>query len=369
MRFTSEEVELLLQITRDSKQGGSFLERVNGISEALSALVPFCTVSAFVVDPRSEDPHKGKFMFRDRDPRALAEYAVHYRHIDPMGVALPAADGRAYLLSDFAPGRLFGRDAYTSDFLPQLGIRHTLAVSHAMPGQELLAFAIHREKGLKDFNDHEREIVRLVSPDIAAAVHGALLNETVEGFERQSETARSGALVFDGSGDLLHADPAAVSLASLVSDRRGVPLDLLVPDVRRLLSSTSRAPLVVERSFRTVSGEWLRVRYTLAIKGARRSVVALLELLRSGSPQQFEALAKESKLTPRERAVAELVVQGLGNRQIGLKLGMSSVTVGVHLTQIYKKTGAAGRNELTTLFLGAAIPARRDSGRAKPQDV
>lgn len=51
-------------------------------------------------------------------------------------------------------------------------------------------------------------------------------------------------------------------------------------------------------------------------------------------------------LSPRERAVAELVVQGMRNREIAAELGITEGTVKVHLHKAYEKLGVGSRTEL-----------------------
>ncbi|MGD9987514.1 helix-turn-helix transcriptional regulator [Pseudonocardia sp.] len=54
-------------------------------------------------------------------------------------------------------------------------------------------------------------------------------------------------------------------------------------------------------------------------------------------------------LTPRERAVLELVAGGRTNRQVGAQLFISEKTVSVHLSRVMAKLGAASRTEAVSL--------------------
>jgi two-component system nitrate/nitrite response regulator NarP len=59
-----------------------------------------------------------------------------------------------------------------------------------------------------------------------------------------------------------------------------------------------------------------------------------------------ERVARAPSLTPRERELVELVRQGLRNRDIGAKLGVTEGTVKVYLHGIFDKLGVDNRTEL-----------------------
>jgi PAS domain S-box-containing protein len=60
------------------------------------------------------------------------------------------------------------------------------------------------------------------------------------------------------------------------------------------------------------------------------------------------------QLTPREREVAALLVQGLTSKGVGRHLGISPRTVDVYRARLMKKTGAATTPELVTKLLQRA---------------
>lgn len=61
-----------------------------------------------------------------------------------------------------------------------------------------------------------------------------------------------------------------------------------------------------------------------------------------------------SALTERERTVAELVLQGLHNRDIAERLGISPRTVEVHKARVLSKVGARNLAELMRIATGSA---------------
>lgn len=50
--------------------------------------------------------------------------------------------------------------------------------------------------------------------------------------------------------------------------------------------------------------------------------------------------------TAREREVARLVSQGLGNRDIAKQMGVTEGTIKAYLYSIFRKTGVANRTQL-----------------------
>jgi DNA-binding NarL/FixJ family response regulator len=64
------------------------------------------------------------------------------------------------------------------------------------------------------------------------------------------------------------------------------------------------------------------------------------------SPSQADADADPDPLTPREFEVLELIAEGLSNKQIAARLGISDQTVKFHLSAISGKLGAANRTDV-----------------------
>lgn len=58
-----------------------------------------------------------------------------------------------------------------------------------------------------------------------------------------------------------------------------------------------------------------------------------------------DAEALVEALTPRETQVLELVADGLGNKAIAVRLGVSDETVKFHLASVFGKLGAANRTD------------------------
>lgn len=72
-------------------------------------------------------------------------------------------------------------------------------------------------------------------------------------------------------------------------------------------------------------------------------------LVAAVKPEDDDALVEA--LTPRERQVLELVADGLSNKAIAARLGVSDETVKFHLTAIFGKLGASNRTDAVRLAL------------------
>lgn len=73
------------------------------------------------------------------------------------------------------------------------------------------------------------------------------------------------------------------------------------------------------------------------------------------SQRMPEFIANLALLTPREREVLGSLAEGLSNKEVGRRLGLSDVTIKLHVRQILKKTGTRNRSELTALATRAGM--------------
>ena len=75
--------------------------------------------------------------------------------------------------------------------------------------------------------------------------------------------------------------------------------------------------------------------------------------LRQESVERDEAVSKIELLTPREREVMNLIVEGLANKQIAARFGISEKTVEVHRSRAKTKLRAESVAELVKIALRA----------------
>jgi DNA-binding CsgD family transcriptional regulator len=111
-------------------------------------------------------------------------------------------------------------------------------------------------------------------------------------------------------------------------------------DRARLRAQLSAAAIEVVAEFSTIAGARER-----AIGTDRATIDGIvLATKRAPDDERFAGAAGES-LTPREVQVMELLAEGLSNKTIAARLGISDQTVKFHVASISGKLGAANRTD------------------------
>jgi len=88
------------------------------------------------------------------------------------------------------------------------------------------------------------------------------------------------------------------------------------------------------------------------------------KLLR-GLGEEIDAQLRRWQLTPAEREIALLLLKGYGHKEIAALLERSERTVRQHAVAVYRKSGLAGRAELSAFFLeDLLLPRSPDPGEA-----
>jgi NarL family two-component system response regulator LiaR len=153
-----------------------------------------------------------------------------------------------------------------------------------------------------------------------------------------------------------------------------VLMDLVMPDgdgvaaIRELATAAPAARVLVLSSFADEEHVFAAMRagargYLLkdvepdalagAIRDVHRGLPALhpevaVHLMRRGADPAGQAAVP---LTPREREVLQLVVEGFANKQIARRLGIAEKTVKTHVSSILQKLGVADRTAAAVLAI------------------
>jgi DNA-binding CsgD family transcriptional regulator len=93
-----------------------------------------------------------------------------------------------------------------------------------------------------------------------------------------------------------------------------------------------------------------------------RAIVALvMPLVVASAREHLERPTPLDRLTRAERAVAELVMRGLPDREIGARLGIAFATVRTHLQRAFRKLNVSSRTELQHAIVQGCPPLSLES--------
>ena len=87
------------------------------------------------------------------------------------------------------------------------------------------------------------------------------------------------------------------------------------------------------------------------IVGAIEAAAAGLTVVHPDRAAPFEPMPCDDPLTPREREVQQMLAAGLGNKEIGARLGISDHTAKFHVSQILAKLNASSRAEAVSIAM------------------
>lgn len=219
------------------------------------------------------------------------------------------------------------------------------------------------------------EFVGLLGLGLTRALECSRLREQITLLRGALDTTSSSVLLFDDRGDIVYANPPADRLLSLqtedelLADTNGAsvrPLfSLLCTLVERVAagdgaSASWKGTLDLADS-RVMVCEVMRI--PQARDDAQSAVLVLLQPVGAGPEARVDAFSENHGLSPREREVVHLLVQGLTTVVMADRLGISPHTVRDHLKHLYRKTGTNSRSELLGLIAGAAQPTFGDGDR------
>ncbi len=218
-----------------------------------------------------------------------------------------------------------------------------------------------RETGRAEFTHEDTQLVASLSTHLAEGLRRSILFAELSADSEDDQASAPGLLVLAGDNSIELANPAArMWLAELRADR--LP-DERLPSVIQAVADRARSiafgdsdgNTVARVRLRTATGRWLLARGSMLGDGPEARAAVVLESLRS--PELAPLIADAHGLTARERAVTQLVAQGLSTNEIAGRLYLSPYTVQDHLKAIFEKVGVSARGELVArLFFDHYAP-------------
>lgn len=217
-------------------------------------------------------------------------------------------------------------------------------------------------RGVDDptFRREEVDFLGSLSEAFARGVRTGMLTRLAGSPMAASEICGPAVVIVDRNDEISQISVGAEErLAQLTTTvHSGDPLSLVMS-----LVGAARRSLVVADSplprarVRTADGAWLLLHASplSGPGGARGDVVVTIEEAR---PPEIVALVVAAfGLTPRERDVTRLVLQGVETKEIAATMHVSAYTVQDHLKSVFEKAGVRSRRELISrIYFDQYVP-------------
>ena len=251
----------------------------------------------------------------------------------------------------------------------------TLGLRVRIPSGSVAAVCIHRDLELGPAPYHLMAALRAIAPAFRAGVAAWIGSiSSRNNVVRMLDSLSDPAMLFDGSGQLLHANSGLDRLVGSADAAR------LRSEAQRMAwtfsaSARRRAPAKLASGDAAAGGHIKRsVRIGAMVFHLRGSVVGqeligaepalLVTMSASGTePLSDNVLHDQFGLTTREIQVARLIAEGLSNNEIADRLGVRFFTARNHVERTLAKLQVASRHRVGPLLRNES-PTDTRSGRA-----
>ena len=342
----------------------TLLHEVAGL---LGRAAPFETYCAFTNDPLSGLATQlvGRGALGPKQHRAYIENVYFEEDFDGQRMMVQSRRSVA-LLSEVTGGKI-ERSLASREITIPLGLGYELFGVCALGRQQWGGISLIRERGRPDFDAREVELLQRIVPHLGTGLKAAILCKEADA-EPEGENI-PGVLILNDRGHVVqHTEAAERWLRDLGDlgdgwlEGDGLPASvwIVAGALRKALKPETDRDLggVPSIRVRARSGRWL------TLHGARSEprpghVGETMVIVEPSRAQELAWLrASAYGLSPRERAVVDLVVQGASTREISQTLHISEYTVQDHLSNAFDKVGVRGRRALIKrLFFDNLYPA------------
>ncbi len=333
------------------------------VYESLHRAVPSSSACVATLDPATQLT-TGAFKFghlADRHDTDELWGLLEYGHVEGTSFTELARSGVAGIGMHLSTGGDVQRSRRMSELVRSaLGCTDELRVVATGDGQVWGGVAFFRDDGAAPYSTEEVAFVSSLSGLLACGLRVGLLARLVGDPPPASAAGRPAVLVFDMAGGLQQASVGAEArLAELVrqvdAPAPAAVVGSMVAAAWRYAAGVSDA--LPSSRLRLASGEWV-VLHGSPLGGAGASAASVVITIEEARPPEIVPLVMAAfDLTPREREVTILVLQGVDTKQVAATLHISPHTVQDHLKSIFEKTGVKTRRELVArVFFDQYVP-------------
>jgi DNA-binding CsgD family transcriptional regulator len=281
-------------------------------------------------------------------------YEREGRDLDPVTAEAIASGRPAYNLALMSEEEWLDSPVYRTAYHLH-GMRHVVEAPVMIGGRLAGTLHLGTSDPDRDFTSAQlaiaAEIATLLGVTLRALEHQDRLQRERDQAEAALALTGAAVVVSDPHADELRLNDAAGRLVADVVEAEALLHGLIARP------ADGDGGMARSAEIELVTGETAVLHsHAIPAAGEDRGRVAVLELERDRPGIAPQLLAP---LTPRERDVAALVVDGLSDREIAARLSLSHHTITQYVKRIYRKLDVDSRVTLTRALLRPPPPARR----------
>ena len=257
-----------------------------------------------------------------------------------------------------ATGGDLSRDRLSRDFLGPAGAGDLMSAPLVADGVCWAQLYIYRDGSGRYFTEEDAGFVAGVAPMLAARLRGGL-----RGSACYDDAFEPGTIIVDQELSVVAATQAAwdwIDRLGLERPNDAEPLPGFIYGVAMRVAMSrpegDEPPRAARVRLQAADGRWALVRVAPLVSGAREASGYAVTLEPARSKDLIPLLMRAWLLTPREREVASLVVDGLSSEDIARVLFISWHTARDHIKAIFAKTGVSRRQDLVAALAGYVGP-------------
>jgi DNA-binding CsgD family transcriptional regulator len=257
-------------------------------------------------------------------------------------------------------GRDLSRDLSWREVFGPAGVGDKMSAQLVADGACWGMLHLHRDRSSRYYSQEDAEFVSEVAPLLARGLQVGL--RTLR--RHDGPALEPGTIIVDRDMSLV----AATEEAWRWIDRLGLPPQndvepfpaVIYVVAANVAASTERRPRPAQVRLQAADGRWMTVRAAPLTSWSHAAAGCAITL----EPARPEALApllmRAWGLTPRERQVAQLVIDGLSSEDVAKALVISVHTVRGHLKTIFDKIGVTRRQELVAVLTAGTPQPHRE---------
>lgn len=259
-----------------------------------------------------------------------------------------------YKSIDYTHGIVLIADEPRSDFLASQKHFHIVCVRMVNKGKFLGEIYLHRGKDKPDFDDEDLFTLRLMQPHVSTAFSVIHTITAVKYLEIENQPGSVlGMCIFDNDMSLVGGNVTGIEMLKTVTVFGSSVLyhvkELCADILDEAKTEQGRKVVFNTSLLKTPKGD-IQINIFLNDTQKTNNKVQYVTIMQYCDENQITADYK-FKFTKREADIIDCLIQGKNNTQLAEALNISENTIKTHIKNIYKKTGANNRTELTYVLM------------------